>query len=135
MYILKNQNGEIIATCGVKPNEDWEEVSEEYGIGFDGKIYSKTEMLTSGYTDMETARLAERQKDDIRVQRSEECFPIINRGALWYDKLADEQKEELSSWYEEWLNAPETGIIPSKPTWIDSVTFSAVKPLSSDMGI
>ena len=62
------------------------------------------------------------QSERLRHRRSEECFPIVNRGALWYDKLTNEQKEELSSWYEEWLNAPETGIIPSKPTWIDSVT-------------
>lgn len=62
------------------------------------------------------------QSERLRYRRSEECFPIVNRGALWYDKLTDEQKEELSSWYEEWLNAPATGIIPSKPTWIDSVT-------------
>lgn len=62
------------------------------------------------------------QSERLRVRRSEECFPIVNRGAPWYDKLTNEQKEELSSWYEEWLNAPETGIIPRKPTWIDSVT-------------
>lgn len=65
---------------------------------------------------------SELRANAIRTRRERECFPIINRGALWYDKLTDEQKEELSSWYEEWLNAPETGIIPSKPTWIDSVT-------------
>lgn len=118
MYILKNQNGEIIATCGVKPNEDWEEAVEEYGVGVDGRIYSKTEMSTKEYLEKKDKCLEARQKDGIRVQRSEECFPIINRGALWYDTLTIEQKKEMSMWYQEWLDAPATGVIPTKPSWI-----------------
>lgn len=57
-------------------------------------------------------------KRKIRERRETECFPIINRGALWYNKLTDEQKTELSSWYEAWLNAPETMEIPEIPSWI-----------------
>lgn len=64
----------------------------------------------------------------IRSIRNIECFPIINRGSLWYDKLTDEQKQELSEWYEEWLNAPQIyqssdnldykSILPEKPQWL-----------------
>ena len=57
--------------------------------------------------------------DLIRSRRSSECFPIINRGALWYDKLTDEQKTELSAWYEAWLDAPATGIVPDTLTWVE----------------
>ena len=61
-------------------------------------------------------------KDDLnllRIRREEECFPVINRGKLWYDKLTEEQHEELEHWYHEWLDVTETKIIPEKPLWLD----------------
>lgn len=56
--------------------------------------------------------------EDLRTQRQEECFSIINRGKLWYDTLTEEQLNELNNWYNAWLNVTETEIIPIKPTWI-----------------
>lgn len=66
-----------------------------------------------------TADIAERKKDEIRSRRERECFPVINRGALWYEKLTEEQKTELSEWYQSWLDAPQTEIIPEKPAWLE----------------
>lgn len=60
----------------------------------------------------------ELKADVLRKRRKKECFPIINRGGLWYDKLTEEQTAELSAWYDAWLNAPQTGMAPEKPTWI-----------------
>lgn len=54
----------------------------------------------------------------IRIRREEECFPIINRGSLWYERLTDAQKEELEEWYQAWLDAPETKVVPEKPQWL-----------------
>ena len=54
----------------------------------------------------------------IRHRREAECFPVINRGSLWYDSLSSEQKAELKEWYEAWLDAPETLVVPTKPNWI-----------------
>ena len=126
MYILKNPKGEVIASCNVKPNEDWEEATEEYGVGVDGRIYSKTEMSMQEYSVKKDKCLETRQKDDLRVKRAEVCFPVINRGALWYDKLTEEQKAELSVWYQAWLDAPETGIIPTAPTWLEVVSTQKI---------
>lgn len=70
------------------------------------------------YTPYTAEELAQIQANKIRARRVTECFPIVNRGALWYDKLTEEQKEELSSWYEAWLDAPATSIIPDMPTWL-----------------
>ena len=56
-----------------------------------------------------------RQKQIIRQRRKDECFPIINRGVLWYNCLTIEQKSQLNGWYHAWLNATETGVIPPKP--------------------
>lgn len=56
--------------------------------------------------------------DLLRWQRERECFPVINRGELWYSKLTEEQLEELSEWYNAWLEVTETRIIPKKPSWL-----------------
>ena len=63
---------------------------------------------------------------DLRSLRSEECFPIVNRGQVWYDTLTQQQKYELSVWYNAWLDITEhytenldiSTIIPAKPTWL-----------------
>lgn len=59
-----------------------------------------------------------RQLTSLRVQREKICFPYINRGELWYNKLSAEQREELGVWYQAWLDVTETKIIPAVPTWL-----------------
>lgn len=54
----------------------------------------------------------------IRNRRAKDCFPIINRGKLWYETLTEEQVAELNKWYNEWLNTTETLIIPKKSEWL-----------------
>lgn len=56
--------------------------------------------------------------DNLRVQREDECFPIINRGQLWYDNLSDDQLQELNEWYRDWLDVTETRVVPTKPSWL-----------------
>ena len=53
-----------------------------------------------------------------RFIRNQVCFPIINRGQLWYNNLTNEQKEELAKWYDDWLNVTETLIEPKTPEWL-----------------
>ena len=55
----------------------------------------------------------------LREARERECFPIINRGKLWYDLLTFEQLSELRAWYKAWLDVTETLIIPTKPEWLN----------------
>ena len=54
----------------------------------------------------------------LRSQREKACFPYINRGSLWYSKLTAEQNEELSGWYQAWLDVTETKAVPDKPEWL-----------------
>jgi hypothetical protein len=56
--------------------------------------------------------------DDLRSQRESECFPIINRGKLWYDGLTEKQYKELEKWYKDWLKATDTKVKPNKPEWL-----------------
>lgn len=60
----------------------------------------------------------ERLVEELRFQREKKCFPIINRGALWYEHLSEEQKAELDAWYLAWLNVTETRIVPDMPEWL-----------------
>lgn len=57
-------------------------------------------------------------QSDLRQRREKECFPYINRGQPWYDRLTDEQKTELAEWYAAWLKATDTMTVPSKPSWL-----------------
>lgn len=65
-----------------------------------------------------------RQDDSKEIEllkelRKTECFPIVNRGRLWYDCLSTQEIVELRTWYEAWLNVTETKQIPVKPSWLD----------------
>lgn len=70
------------------------------------------------------AQQLERKTQYWRHQREIVCFPIINRGTIWYNTLTQEQKDELSIWYQDWLditvdiNLEEMPIIPEYPNWL-----------------
>lgn len=55
---------------------------------------------------------------NLRSQREKVCFPYVNRGYLWYSRLNEEQKEELDTWYQAWLNVTEIKVIPETPEWL-----------------
>lgn len=61
---------------------------------------------------------AEAAKGAYRKRREVECFPVINRGQLWYDTLSEEQLSELKTWYQAWLDGTNTQTIPEKPEWL-----------------
>lgn len=66
--------------------------------------------------------------ENLRYMRQNECFSVINRGALWYNTLTSEQQQELNTWYQSWLDVPQVyletkpkdieTIIPAKPSWL-----------------
>lgn len=55
---------------------------------------------------------------NIRSRRETECFSICDRAA-WFYALSDSKKAYVLQWRQAWLDAPETGVIPVKPAWID----------------
>lgn len=58
------------------------------------------------------------QQEEIRRQREDLCFPYVNRGALWYENLTQDQRVQLGQWYQAWLDAPKTMTIPEAPEWL-----------------
>jgi len=79
------------------------------------KEYNEEIYIYKPYTAEE---LKEIKLNNLRARRETECFPIINRGILWYDSLTSEQTQELNTWYQAWLDVTETLEIPQKPIWI-----------------
>ena len=61
---------------------------------------------------------AERINNNLRHQRDKVCFPYINRGYIWYNKLTDAQKNELDVWYQAWLDVTDTMVVPETPAWL-----------------
>ena len=72
------------------------------------------------YVPYTAEELAEIKRADIRRRRVLECFSVINRGKLWYDRLTVAEEIELTDWYNAWLDAPETLTVPVRPAWIDN---------------
>ena len=62
----------------------------------------------------------EQLKKQLRTVRESVCFPVINRGALWYDTLSDVQREELAAWYRAWLDVTHTLRVPKTPLWLQN---------------
>lgn len=98
----------------------------EYDV-FDG-IYPIVDKITSinelGHRTgtlklVSRVQTAEQRKNEIRCNREQKCFPIINRGKLWYNKLSNAQLQELDSWYEAWLVAPDTMVEPDDLSWVN----------------
>lgn len=56
--------------------------------------------------------------NNLRAKREEECFSIVNRGQLWYNKLTQDQLTQLNTWYQSWLDVTATKVIPTKPSWL-----------------
>ena len=121
MKALLNENGFIISYALVgdlvdgvdlPDPEDVEHFQENFAAY---KVRDGTAAFDSEHND---ALLLEAKKDEYRLRREKECFSIINRGQLWYDKLSKKKKEELEQWYQAWLDATNTGVMPKKLAWL-----------------
>lgn len=63
-------------------------------------------------------RLVEKRRAELREEREAVCFPIVNRGQVWYNTLTETQRNEIAVWYKAWLDVTETLVPPIMPTWL-----------------
>lgn len=109
-YALVGSFGEPSVTVDEPDNlDDFENNYGSYYLSDNVLVKS-----SSKQTEIENKR----ELTNLRYQREKTCFPYINRGYLWYNKLTDEQKEELDSWYQAWLDVTDTKVIPEIPEWL-----------------
>lgn len=98
-----------------RDNAQFERLKEEFNRGNEFYI----EEVGNNYVVRRNTFSDEERAEEIRDLRKAICFPVINRGELWYNRISDSQLDELNRWYEAWLNAPQTLVIPEKPSWLE----------------
>lgn len=121
VYYLINNNNEIYQDGYDKFHNDCLEMEEEnYHIknGYNGALFFEDYMETEEYKEKEATFKQTQNIKRLRRQRESECFPVINRGAFWYELRTEEEKTELREWYQKWLDVTDTLVIPEKPTWL-----------------
>lgn len=74
-------------------------------------------MSSPNFEELTETSTVEETREVIRTKRAS-CFDVVNRGLIWYETITPDQKAELIGWYQAWLDAPQTLIIPEKPTWL-----------------
>ena len=110
-YALIGSFGTDAVTVGEPENlNDFENNHRSYYLSEDGMLVKSD--------DKQKEITNEREIINLRFQREKACFPYINRGYMWYNKLTDEQKKELENWYQAWLDVTETKIVPGAPEWL-----------------
>ena len=98
-------------------------LSKDFNIEDFCQMYDTYFVNSDGYLEQDKIKAKEKSENifklQLRYQREVECFPIINRGKLWYDNLTPIQLNELQNWYQAWLDVTETLQIPETPSWIN----------------
>ena len=123
MQVILNEQGYVKAyaligdfgTPSVAVNEP--ENIDDFEMNYRSYYLSEDNVLVKS-DDKQKDIEEQRELTSLRTQRAKICFPYINRGALWYENLTDEQREELKLWYRKWLDVTESKIVPDTPTWL-----------------
>ena len=123
MQVILNEQGYVMAyalvgdfgTPSVAVNEpenidDFENNYRSYYLSKDGVLVKSD--------DRQKEIEEQRELISLRSQREKVCFPYINRGEMWYSRLSAEQKDELNTWYQAWLDVTSTKVIPETPEWL-----------------
>ena len=121
MMVLVNESGYVEGYAAVGTLVDGVEVPEPEDTEHFEQHYGAYVLKdgTLSYDEAQEAVLEQSQlADEIRVRREKECFSVVDRSQLWYDSLTEEQKTELKEWYQAWLDATDTLVIPDRPGWL-----------------
>lgn len=110
-----NENGVLKTLISDKAIEIPYATEDEFN-----KVFGVSKKFVNGIlSDIPFDERKARNAYRIRQKRESVCFPVINRGKLWYDTLSEAQIQELNQWYSAWLEATDTLIEPSMPTWLN----------------
>ena len=124
MQVILNEQGYVKAyalvggfgTSSVAVNDP--ENIDDFENNYRSYYLSKDNILVKS-DDKQKEIENQRELTNLRSQREKVCYPIINRGALWYSRLTVNQKEELDAWYQAWLDVTDTKVLPDMPTWLN----------------
>lgn len=121
MKIITDGKGYVTSYAIVGDLTDGTEVAEPEDMDL-FQTCAQAYLLKDGVLIYDEAKKKEldlsQQKEALRQRREKECFTVINRGQLWYERLTEEQRAELSAWYDDWLKVTDTMTVPDKPEWV-----------------
>ena len=121
MKVLLNEQGYVVSYALEGELLDAVEAAEPVDLSHFEEHFTDYRALDGAlvFDDAQAAaEQAEAAKAAYRQRRQTECFPVINRGQLWYDTLSEGQLSELKNWYQAWLDGTNTQTIPEKPEWL-----------------
>lgn len=122
IYYLQNENKEIIQDDFERFDESCLEMDkDDYRIvnGYNGALFFADYTKTDEYKQKAENFCREAEINELRHRRTAECFSVVNRGAVWYERLTDKQRQELETWYQAWLDVTDTKVIPTNPIWLE----------------
>ncbi len=122
IYYLQNENKEIIQDDFECFDESCLEMDkDDYHIvnGYNGALFFVDYTKTDEYKQKAENFCREAEINELRHRRTTECFSVVNRGAVWYERLTDKQRQELETWYQAWLDVTDTKVIPTNPIWLE----------------
>ena len=128
MKVTFDENGYVNGWCMVGDNggeefdtpEDFDKFLDCYGA------FKLAEGKLVFDEDKDKADQHEIEQSLLRDRREKECFSVVNRGWIWYSCLTLSQWRELRIWYLDWLDVTKTGVVPERPSWIDSIDSSRI---------
>lgn len=124
MKIILNEQGFVdsYALIGGLSGDVFEVNEPEDIVDFErnyGSYYLSVDNMLVKNEDKQKELADKKELNSLRSQRAKVCYPIINRGELWYSRLTANQKEELNTWYQAWLDVTDTRVSPDMPTWLN----------------
>lgn len=105
-YIKKDENGIVVAASEIQFDETYELSDEEYEVGFDGKIYSKTEMDSTEYVYLKQKFEKETEKElkiyELKKNLAESDYKLLKfiDGSLTESEYAPIRKQR-QKWRDE----------------------------------
>ena len=123
MQVILNEQGYVEAYALVggfgTPSIEIDEPANiiDFEINYDSYYLSEDNILVKS-DDKQKEIENQRELTNLRHQREKVCFPYINRGVMWYNRLSAEQKDELAVWYQAWLDVTNTKVVPQTPEWL-----------------
>lgn len=122
MQILTNEKGYVVGFALIGNITDGIEVEDPKDADHFEQHYKAYKLqdgaLVFDALQQEQEHLEQAQAE-YRRRREKECFSVINRGQLWYDRITQDQRKELEAWYKAWLDGTPTLTVPEKPAWVN----------------
>lgn len=105
-WALKNETGEIIGIAPKKLLDSMVEIDEDYDVGFDGKLYSETELQSEEYQKRKSAFDKEIENSELSqkyIPSKESSLALFAKAYLKSNPpQSDVEKLEYSGIYDEW---------------------------------